>query len=140
MKIIWTQIFQQTIKQKRGKCDSSKEMSPFSPWALRLQFQGVNLSNTGAFASTGLQELGANLNLKDLNTILNDSDTYLLQLDNSFDHLDSPMIKAKIARKNFDSTRLEIAFEFQEQNEEIMSLAHELKLESLRKNQNHNKK
>ncbi|MEZ4743506.1 MAG: hypothetical protein R3B45_13860 [Bdellovibrionota bacterium] len=102
-------------------------MIPFSPWTLRLQFKGLNLSKSGTFASMRIQELGPELKLADLNKILNFTDSYLLQLDSPFEHLDASILQAKIARKNYDSTRLEIAFEFQESNDELVSLTHELK-------------
>jgi hypothetical protein len=85
------------------------------------------MSTSGVLTAMNPQNLGPGITLDDLSAILNEGDPYQVQLTSDFDHIESPMLNVRLRRKKFQSNSLKMAFSFEDQNEQLYGLIHELK-------------
>ncbi len=105
---------------------------PFDPWFLRLCLRGHNISTSGLLTAMNPLALGPGVSLEDLSLLLNEGDPYQIQLTSPFDHIESSIVDVRLRRRQTQSNVMMLAFSFEEQNEPLYSLIHELKQSSRR--------
>lgn len=95
---------------------------PFETWQLMWVVRSVNLSNTGILCALDAADpKGVQLAL-DLNTILDAEPEVIIQIDSHLEELNSAVVRAHLVRKTKRSWGLEIAFQFDEENEDLAFL------------------
>lgn len=97
----------------------------FGVWGLKLELQGLNLSRTGLLAHISPQLLAHEISFEDLYALLSEGDRYNLQIESPFENIDSPVLNAVLTRKITFDGHLQLAFEFEQDTNELISLVHE---------------
>lgn len=95
---------------------------PFGPWALNFQLSVTNISKTGLHSHLSLSNLTQIIDKNDLDSIFKNDITYRLQIEANAEHLESPTLTAKLARKNLLGQSLEIGFSFDQSFDEFLNL------------------
>ncbi len=98
---------------------------PFTPWRLLLTTRGLDLSASGVSAVLDPVP-GTSDADDDRNVLLVEGDHYDVQLEDDAADLPTPMLSARLVRREATAAGLKLAFTFQQPNAELLAFVHDL--------------
>lgn len=98
---------------------------PFTPWRLLLSTRGLDLSSSGV--SVLLDPVpGIPDHEDDRNVLLVTGDPYDVQLEDDVADLPTPMLSARLVRRDATPAGLKLAFAFHKPTAELLAFVHDL--------------
>jgi hypothetical protein len=110
---------------------------PFESWQLMWSIRSLNISNTGILCAADVSDPQSAQMATDLHTLLEAEPDVHLQIDAAADELFAVSIPARLTRKTKKPWGLELAFHFNEENEDLLNLVASLEYAPSSSRRNH---
>jgi hypothetical protein len=104
---------------------------PFPPWRLLMTARGLNVSQSG-FAAFLEPPPGTDPYADDRGVLLVEGDTFDVQLEDESVDAPTPMLPARLVRREPTPAGLTLGFEFQQPTAELMAFVHDLTARGVR--------